>query len=189
MKKSPHLPAHVQFFLPIVEALRKLGESATPSELKDTLVEMLQITEEELHEILKTGVSRIDNQVTWSKVYLVREGLLDVSDPNVWSLTEDGLRRQLTEDDVLTIFKRIQRAFVTKKGKRPEVPTPHVETEVEEETAHKAALLGLLKSISPEGFERLSRGCSERQVLKGWRLKAAPATGGSTAKASWKLTR
>ncbi len=178
MRRSPHLPAHVQFFLPIVEALRKLGGSASPSELKDTLVEMLQITEEELQEILKNGVSRVDNQVTWSKVYLVREGLLDVSDPNVWSLTEDGLRRQLTEDDVLAIFKRIHGAFVTKKGKRPEVATPHVETEVEEETAHKAALLGLLKSLPPEGFERLCQRLLRASGFKRVEVKGRSGDGG-----------
>lgn len=85
MKKSINLPAHVQFFLPIIKALRKLGGSASPSELKDTLVGMLEISEEELQEILKSGVSRIDNQIVWSKIYLVREGLLDASAPASFS--------------------------------------------------------------------------------------------------------
>ena len=178
MKRSQHLPAHVQFFLPIVEALRKLGGSASPSELKDTLVEMLEITEEELQEMLKTGVSRIDNQVAWSKVYLVREGLLDVSDPNVWSLTEDGLQRQITEDDVLAIFKRIHRSFVMKKEKRPEAATPHVETEAEEESAHKGALLSLLKSLAPEGFERLCQRLLRASGFKRVEVKGRSGDGG-----------
>jgi restriction system protein len=55
MKRSPNLPAHVQFFLPIIKALKKLGGSASPSELEDTLVGMLQITEGELQEMLKNG--------------------------------------------------------------------------------------------------------------------------------------
>jgi len=54
---------------------------------------MLEISDNELEEKLKTGVSRIDNLIAWSKVYLVREGLVDTSDPNVWSLTEEGLKR------------------------------------------------------------------------------------------------
>lgn len=133
MKKSPNLPTHVQFFLPIIEALRKLGGSASPSELKDSLIGMLEISEEELQEQLKNGASRIDNQIIWSKIYLVREGLLDASDPSVWSLTEEGLRRQLTEEDVLAVFKRISKAFAMKKGKETQAPAD-VEAEVHEET-------------------------------------------------------
>ena len=79
---------------------------------------MLEISDEELDEKLKTGVPRIDNLITWSKVFLVREGLLDASHPNVWTLTEDGLKRQITDADVLKIFKKIQGAFAQKRGRR-----------------------------------------------------------------------
>lgn len=156
MKKNPDLTAHVQFFLPILTVLRKLGGSASPAELKDGLVTMLEISENELEEKLKTGVSRIDNLITWSKVYLVREGLVDTSDPNVWSLTEEGLKRQLTDDDVHRIFKRIHSGFVTKKGKQGKSkPLEEHELQLEVDQPHKETVLELLKSLPPEGFERL----------------------------------
>lgn len=66
---------------------------------------MLEITEMELREKHKSGVSRIDNQIIRSKIYLVREGLLDVSDSSDWRLTEDGLTRKLNDDDALSIFR------------------------------------------------------------------------------------
>ena len=91
MKKNEALPMHVQFFLPMLEALRNLGGSATRAELKDKLAEMLDISADELEERLKTGVSHIENQIMWSKVYLVREGLVDDSNPEVLTLTEKGL--------------------------------------------------------------------------------------------------
>ncbi len=177
MKKSPILPAHVQFFLPIVEALKKLGGSASPPELKDTLVEMLQIAEGELQETFKNGVTRIDSQITWSKIYLVREGLLNVSDSNVLRLTEDGLKRHLTDDDVLAIFKRIHGAFVRKKGK-PEATTTPDEIQTEEETAHKGELLGILKSLSPEGFERLCQRLLRASGFKKVEVKGRSGDGG-----------
>lgn len=177
MKKSPNLPAHVQFFLPIIEALRKLGGSASPSELKDTLVGMLEISEKELQEILKSGVSRIDNQIVWSKVYLVREGLLDASDPSVWSLTEEGLQRQLTEEEVLAIFRRIHGAFVTRKGKESQTAV-NVEVDVHEDTAHEGALLDLLKSLSPEGFERLCQRLLRASGFKKVEVKGRAGDGG-----------
>ncbi|MHC1741737.1 MAG: hypothetical protein AB9873_01745 [Syntrophobacteraceae bacterium] len=56
MKENPDLPAHVQFFLPILTVLRKSGGSASPTELKDDLVTMLEFTENELEEKLKWGI-------------------------------------------------------------------------------------------------------------------------------------
>lgn len=156
MRKSPNLPGHVQFFLPIIDALRKLGGSASPVELKDALIANLDITEEELSERLANNVFRIDNQIAWSKIYLSREGLLDVSDPKVWNLTEDGLRRNLSEDDVLAIFKRIHTSLVTKR-QPPTSPVEPSDPHAGEEEKHGAELIELLKSLSPVGFERLSQ--------------------------------
>lgn len=181
MKRNAGLPAHVQFFLPIIEALRKLGGSASPSELKDTLVGMLELSEEELEEKLKSGVSRIDNQIVWSKVYLVREGLLDVSDPIIWSLTEDGLRRNLNEDEVLKIFKKIHGGFVTKKGNHGRVTEPigkEVENDIVEDQGHKVELLEVLKSLSPEGFERLCQRLLRASGFKKVVVKGRSGDGG-----------
>ncbi len=41
------MPAHVQFFLPIIDALKRLGGSASPPELKDALISDLGISEGE----------------------------------------------------------------------------------------------------------------------------------------------
>ena len=156
MERNTNLPAHVQFFLPILTILQRSGGSASPSELKDGLVTMLDISEDELEEKLKNGVFRIDNLITWSKVYLVREGLVDTSDPNVWSLTEEGLKKQLTDEDVLKIFKRIHSGFVTKKNTNDKNrSTEEQELHLEVNQEHKEELLEILKSLPPEGFERL----------------------------------
>jgi restriction system protein len=154
MKRNLALPAHVQFFLPIVNALKTLGGSASLPELKDALVQMLAISDEELGEKLKTGVFRIDNQIAWSKIYLVREGLLDVSNSDIWALTREGLRRDLTEDEVLQIFKRIHGGFGSKKPK-PD-PTDLSRANLpEDDKPHRGQLLEVLRSLPPEGFERL----------------------------------
>jgi restriction system protein len=157
MKKNEALPMHVQFFLPMLEALRSLGGSATRAELKDKLVEMLHISADELEERLKTGVSRIENQIVWSKVYLVREGLVDDSNPEVLTLTEKGLSQKLNEDDVIAIFKRIHGGFVSQRGKKKTKAggEPVDLTEPAEDQPHKRELLDLLRSLSPDGFERL----------------------------------
>jgi len=148
---------HVQFFIPILEALRELGGSATPSELKDKLIEMLDISDEELEEKLKTGIYRIDNQITWSKIYLVRAELIDTSDPVVISLTQEGWTKKPAEGEVVSIFKEIHGNLVRKKGK-PKGPKKDAgEDAVVEEIKqpHAQELLEVLRSLPPEGFERL----------------------------------
>lgn len=154
MKKTESLPMHVQLFLPILEALRELGGSATPSELKDKLIESLDISEEELEEKYRSGVSKIDNQISWSKVYLVRSGLLDTSNPELLTLSDKGLSENFTVNEVHAIFKKIHGSFVSKKEKR-EVATTADVIEIEAEQPHKKELLDILLSLPPAGFERL----------------------------------
>jgi len=156
MERNANLPAHVQFFLPILTILQKSGGSASSLELKDGLVTMLEISDDELEEKLKNGVSRIDNMITWSKVYLVREGLVDTSNSNVWSLTEEGLRRQLTDEDVLKIFKKIHGGFISKKNAHNKnTSTDEEELDLKIDNEHREELLEILKTLPPAGLERL----------------------------------
>lgn len=179
MKKTESLPMHVQLFLPILNALRALGGSSTPSELKDKLIETLNISDAELEVKLKNGVYRIDNQITWSKVYLVRSGLLDTTDPDVLSLTEDGLSKTLTEEDVLTIFKNIHSGFVSHRGKnKKSKETAEEHTETAEEESHKIQLLEVLQVLSPEGFERLCQRLLRASGFKKVVVKGRSGDGG-----------
>jgi restriction system protein len=82
----------------------------------------------------------------------------------------------LTEDDVRAIFKRIHGAFVTKKGKP--AATPRLEPEVDEHKNHEAALLELLKSLSPEGFERLCQRLLRASGFKKVEVKGRGGDGG-----------
>lgn len=149
------LPMHVKFFLPIISALKKLGGSGTITEVKDTLIEILNIPEEKLEEKYKSGVSKIDNQINWSKVYLTRGGLIDISDQNIWSLTEKSLKSELSNEDVLLIFKQIHSGFVAQRGKSKKTKSPVDIEPLLEIQPHKEELLSILQALPPDGFERL----------------------------------
>lgn len=149
------LPMHVKFFLPIMSTLKKLGGSGTISEVKDTLIEILNIPEEKLEEKYKSGVSKIDNQIHWSKVYLTRAGLINTSDQNIWSLTEKGFKSELSDEDVLLIFKQIHSGFVTQRGKSKKTKNlVDIEPPLEIQP-HKEELVSILQALPPDGFERL----------------------------------
>lgn len=177
MKKNLELPVPVKFFLPILESLKMLGGSASQLELKDALVSRLNITDEELSEKLANNVLKINNQIAWSKIFLVREGLVEVSDQNVWALTENGLKRHLTENDVILIFKRIHGGFVKKKTPQP---TEVLDSEkvAEEREDHRGQLLEILKSLSPDGFERLCQRLLRESGFKKVVVKGRSGDGG-----------
>ena len=81
-------PQFIRFLKPIIEILRELGGSGTSSEVTDKVIERLNIPDEEQSVILKSGQSRVYNQVHWARMYLVNGGLLDSSKRGVWTLTE-----------------------------------------------------------------------------------------------------
>lgn len=91
MSKAKKGPEFVKYFVPVLSALKELGYSGTPSEVKNLIIEKLKISEELLEEKLKSGSSRVINQIDWARFYLVKAGYLDSSKRGVWTLTEKGI--------------------------------------------------------------------------------------------------
>jgi restriction system protein len=103
-RKAGNGPQFVRFFGPLLDALRKLGGSATPEEAVEQIAKDLGVTDEEQDEKLPSGEPRFKNQIAWARFYLVRDGMLDSSKRGVWSLTDKG--RTVT----LTYEQRMSRA-------------------------------------------------------------------------------
>ncbi|OPX35915.1 restriction endonuclease [candidate division KSB1 bacterium 4484_188] len=177
MNDNQKLPAHVRFFLPIIEVLKNLGGSGSPSEIKDGLIELCHLSENELDEKLKTGITRIDNQIIWSKIYLTQAELIDSSNKDLWRLTEKGFKSNLSENDVKKLFKQIHSKFISKglkKAKKSNVTEIETESEITEIPKHKEELLSILLSLSPEGFERICQ-----RLLRASGFKKVVVTGKS----------
>jgi restriction system protein len=157
MKKSKG-PQFLRFFIPTIEVLKELGGSGRPAEVTDLVIEKLNISEKEQGETIKSGSSRVRNQVAWARLYLVKSGLMDSSQRGVWSLTEKGLELTLTYKDVLNYFKDIQSQFKIREEGSQET-CQEISNQNEEETIEfvdcKTELLNILKSLSPNGFERI----------------------------------
>ncbi len=152
-------PEFIRFFRPILEVLRELGGSGTASEIVDRSLEIAKVSEAEQEAVNKNGLSRVKNQVHWARQYLVWSGYLDSSRRGVWSLTNKGTTLDLSAFNALEVFKIVQstRAELKRDKKQAESqadePVP-IDTEVKD---HRSALLDLIKSLSPGGFERLSQ--------------------------------
>jgi restriction system protein len=127
-------PKFVQFFSPVIEALKELGGSGRPSEVRDVIARQLTISDQDRTELLEGGAPRFDNQVAWARFYLVKAGLVDSSRRGVWSLSDKGREvGSLSFDEALTLFRDVHAEFQPDKSSA--VPESQQEEEVEETIA------------------------------------------------------
>ncbi len=151
-------PQFIRFLKPIIEVLRDFGGSGTSSEVTDKVIERLNISDEEQSIILKSGQSRVYNQVHWARMYLVHGGILDSSKRGVWTLTEEGNKTNLETFDSLAFFKTISKRHVAKKNEKAEASQDDGtsdEQSGEPNGDYRTDLLEIIKSLPPTGFERL----------------------------------
>jgi len=168
----------VRFFKPIIEVLKESGGSGTTAEIIDRVIEKMRIPESEQEVTLKNGQSRVRNQVQWARLYLAYAGYIDASKRGVWSITEKGLLINTMTFDSLGIFKEVKKSY--KEGKRLKDRTKPLVGETDDEEIelpdYRSNLLNLIKSLPPDGFERLRKDFCESQVSKKWRLPGGLVT-------------
>lgn len=161
-KKQPAAGPHfVRYFGPVLNALRDLGGSARPAEVRDRVAALVELSDAAASETIPSGQLRFDNQVHWARFYLARAGYIDSSKRGVWTLTAKGQAANLSHSDSIAIFKDTHQAV---KGLSDEAE------ESEEETApapekpaatgladYRSVAHGLLLKMSPKGFEQFSQ--------------------------------
>ncbi len=157
------LPQHFRFINPIIEVLKELGGSGRSSEVTDVVIEKMNISDDELEDVLQSGQSRIKNQIHWARMVLVKIGFIDSSQRGVWSLTEKGHKTDLPRDDLVQIYKTRRQWMgignrkqkVEKESTANDITDDNVNENLQESIDFKADLLNILKSLSPSGFERI----------------------------------
>ena len=154
-------PQFVKYYRPVIDALKELGNSGTPSEVREIITERLHLTDTQLNETMESGASRFENQVAWARFYLTKAGYIASSKRGVWSLTEKGIASELTDEQALEVFHTVRAPFL-------DAYRAQQEEEVEEAVAppdtgfiptsdYRNNLLEKIRSLSPSGFERLSQ--------------------------------
>lgn len=81
-------PRFFRYFSPVLAALKVLGYSGTPAEVREAVAENLELSDGVLNAQLSSGTSRFDNQVAWARFYLAKAGYIDASKRGVWNLRE-----------------------------------------------------------------------------------------------------
>ncbi len=98
--------ASVRWFCPIITALKELGGSGTPKEVRGRIIANEHLTAEEVNAVRgKTKVNKFENEVAFSRNYLVEGGYIANGIPGVWALTELGKSTDMTEELATDIFR------------------------------------------------------------------------------------
>jgi len=97
----------LRWFKPLLEALKELGGSATPSEVRRKIIEDEELTEDDISEVRgKTGVNKFANEIAFARNYLVYEELIDGNERGIWKITEKGRNIEMTDEEASRIFSK-----------------------------------------------------------------------------------
>jgi restriction system protein len=84
------VPSYQDLFNPVIQSLKKLGGSASISELNEQVTKSLSLTEKEIAEPHNDHYTKLEYRLAWARTYLKKYGFLDNSARGVWVLTEKG---------------------------------------------------------------------------------------------------
>lgn len=147
------IPKYDALFNPLLQAIHKLGGSASVSEQEDEVANILKLTDAEISEIHRGNRTKLSYRLAWARNYLKRYGLIDNSSRGVWTLTAEGQRQQ-------SLDKSEVKKFVQSLGKQEDKDAPDdgarlVGGSELQENDWEDELLEVIKLMAPDGFERL----------------------------------
>ena len=134
---------------PTLQALRRLGGSASIDELVPEIVKFLGLPRE-VAEVPHgaTGRTELEYRAAWARTYLRGAGYLENSERGVWALTPKGTQAESVDG------RQITRDFRSRAGS--EGPAGARATDEPEAPASwQDGLLSILQTMDPTAFERL----------------------------------
>ena len=138
------VPLYDGLFNPLLEAMRKLGGSASVPEQEQTVAEILHLSDKEVNEIHRGNRTKLSYRLAWARNYLKRAGLLVNSQRGIWALTPQGVKTKEVDKERI---KRVVQALDRKNNEEEDAADDDVRWQDE--------LLDLLKALPPCAFERL----------------------------------
>ncbi len=148
------VPRYHGLFNPTLQAIKKLGGSASIAELEEEVIRILNLTDAEVAEPHDERRTKLEYRLAWARTYLKAFGLLDNSERGVWALTGQGKEIDTVDPQEVRRFVRAQRkAKKLPKDPDPEIPGDDDLPEVEQ--SWREELLATLLKLNPGAFERL----------------------------------
>lgn len=148
------VPQFDQLMNPTLQALKRLGGSASIDEIVPEIVKLLNLPPE-VAEVPHgtTGRTELEYRAAWARTYLRNAGYLENSERGIWALTPKGTQAESV--DGREIAREYARQFQAARARTPagrEAPSADV---AEPSPTWQDKLLAILQAMDPTAFERL----------------------------------
>ncbi|HSW64787.1 MAG TPA: restriction endonuclease [Dissulfurispiraceae bacterium] len=194
------VPDYQSVMLPLLQFVAQKGTETTTSEAVEALAKELGLTEDDLREMLPSGIqATFVNRVGWASTYMKKAGLLEATRRGFYQITDRG--RDLVKKQPKIINVKLLKQypefleFQQLKGTRSDDKVPQLKgtSDVSQATPSEALeaayenlrdeladeLLTRLKKISPAFFERVVVELLVKMGYGGSRADAGKAIGRS----------
>src|SRR6266581_1436583 len=153
MKKT-EVPTFDELMGPTVEALKRLGGSASIDELVPEIVRILDLPQDVAEVPHGTsGRTELEYRSAWARTYLRNAGLLENSERGIWALTPLG--SQTASVDGRRIAREVARQFQAERAGTAESSDTPISNDAEAVVTWQDKLLSVLQAMDPIAFERL----------------------------------
>ena len=139
-------------FNPTLQALVRLGGSASVTEIEEEAQKILTLSDGEINDIHRGSITKLSYRLAWARYFLKRYGLIENSSRGVWALTSEGSK--ITSVDKEEVKRKVK-SFSTQEEQTNEEIS---ENEGGEEIAKlnwQEELLDILQNMHPAKFEIL----------------------------------
>src|SRR5215208_8022322 len=154
------VPTYDKFINPTLVALHYLGGSASITELRDQIIDDLQLAQDVVEQPHPGNSNRteLEYRLAWARTYLKKYGAITNSARAVWALTPKGNELESVHpQDVVRFVREWSRR---ERGGRAEVeeelddlqPAPDTD---EETSSWREVLMATLLGMPPDAFARL----------------------------------
>lgn len=149
---------------PIFLAIKELGGSAINSEIKEKVIEILKLIDDEVNDIHRNNITKLDYRSGWARNYLKNAGYIMNSSRSVWALTEEGNKVEFVDKNY--VKEKIKSINSKNENNNDVTVYDNCDMVVQDNAFYdnetdmdyfiwQNRVLEIIKKISPESFEKL----------------------------------
>lgn len=152
--KKRDVPQFDELMNPTLQALKRLGGSASIDELVPEIVRLLGLPQEATdvpHG--NSGRTELEYRAAWARTYLRKAGLIENSERGIWALTPQGSQTESVAGR--QIARDVARQFQLERAEAGEPGELAVADDTERAITWQDKLVSVLQTMDPIAFERL----------------------------------
>ena len=154
MTNTKKMPTYDDLLWPTLEVLKNGGGSASVHELSEQVARELALPDEVSDIPHKDGPrTEVDYRLAWARTHLKWVDAVENTTRGVWAITPAG--RAISSEEELRDLVRLERRRRQRERVQPAPSVRSKHTRTSDESDWKEDLLGIVRDLEPDAFERL----------------------------------